>query len=114
MTRLKSHHVNLQIEDTELNDFEPPPPDLNFSEDVLHRAMRQSLSLWKSHRDTSASRRKSRRQRSRRRHYSTEEDDEDVQSENNSNNDNNDDNVDDEDDNFEPPIHTKVVTWSGQ
>ena len=102
-------HVNLQIEDKELNDFEPPPPSVSFSEDVLHRAMTQSLSIWKSHSDTSASRRKS--QRPYRRHYSMDEE-EDVQSSNGSNNGNDDD--DDDDDNFEPPIHTKVVTWSGK
>ena len=109
-------HVNLQIEDRELNDFEAPPPSVNFSEDVLHRAMRQSLAIWKSHGDTSARRRKSQRQH--RRHYSTDEDeDEDVQSSNGSNNgndDDGDDDGDDDDDNFEPPIHTKVVTWSGK
>ena len=74
--------------------------------------MRQSLSIWKSHGDTSIGRRKIRRPH--RRHYSTDslsEDEEDVDEKGECNK------VEDEDDDdayFEPPIHTKVTTWSGK
>ena len=101
-------YVTIQVDDSDVSDFEPPPPDLNVNEDALFRAMRQSLSLWKSHGDTLTGRRKTRR--TRRRHYSSdsrseEEDIDDWEEEN--------DVESDEDDNYEPPIHTKVTTWSG-
>ena len=97
-----------QVKNTDLLDFEPPPPSLNFNDDVLVRAMRQNLSIWKSHSDTSGGRRKSRKPR--RRHYSTDtpsEDEEEVLENGNGSD------ADDDDDDYEPPIHTKVTPWSG-
>jgi len=48
--------------DDDEGEFEAPPTDLPFNSDVLARAVMQSMSIWRSHGDTStATRRPARR-----------------------------------------------------
>lgn len=114
-----------------LEDFEPPPPDLNLSEDCLIMAMKRNLSIWKSHTDTSAQRRPARRKPQPRRTYDSGSNENSEDAENFEHNldidsnsgsdyedsgtdyDNASDTDDDDDDEFEPPVYVKPTEWSG-
>ncbi|XP_060556179.1 leucine-rich repeat protein soc-2 homolog [Ruditapes philippinarum] len=115
-----------------LEDFEPPPPGLNLSEDCLIMAMKKNMSIWKSHSDTSNAQRKPYRPKQRMRiHYDSgsEDDNEDNEKlvhnldidnecegsyeDSGTDYDNPDDDEDDDDDNFEPPIYIQPTEWSG-
>ncbi|KAL3877356.1 hypothetical protein ACJMK2_035078 [Sinanodonta woodiana] len=93
----------IQIETSEDADYEPPLPEVNFSEDVLWRAMRSNLSLWKSHSDTS----KTRRPYTQNCHNPSLDSYEDDLSEEEEEDYNNNSDIDDDDDEFVPPIIVK-------
>jgi hypothetical protein len=85
---------------TEVLDFEPPPKDLGFSENLLRDAVEHGMSFWRSHEGKGKRQKFVRRDDFdflpiRRRHYSQGEDEEEDESEEEEEN---------EEDDYEPPI----------
>ncbi|XP_061181833.1 leucine-rich repeat protein soc-2 homolog [Saccostrea echinata] len=83
---------------TEELDFEPPPKDLGFSENLLRDAVEHGMSFWRSHEGKGRRQKFVRRDdfnflQVRKRRYSQEEEEDEE-----------DDDTEDEEDDFEPPI----------
>ncbi|KAK3610727.1 hypothetical protein CHS0354_028120 [Potamilus streckersoni] len=93
----------IRIETSEDANYERPEPDLNISEDVLWSAIRSNLSLWKSHSDTS----KTRRDYTQNNHNPSLASYEDGLSEEEKEDCDNNSDIDEEDDEFVPPILVK-------
>ncbi|XP_052791020.1 leucine-rich repeat protein lrrA-like isoform X2 [Mya arenaria] len=122
LTHLKNV-VMVKTENGSEEGFDSPPDDLPFSSDVLERAAMRSMSIWKSHKDTSTRRRPARIKSAKLRHYSNspgsegedsgkdgcwEDTDSGTDYDNNQGTDD-----DDDDDEYEPPLIVQPKMWSG-
>ncbi|KAH3866966.1 leucine-rich repeat protein lrrA-like [Dreissena polymorpha] len=123
--------IKVSTENVSIPDFEAPPSDLPFNEDFLARAAMRSMSIWRSHADTTQDRRPFRRKTrppSFNAAFSYEEDDDDKGSSGDADSVDNEegvgscdsrgsgsdyDNIHNPDDEFEPPVYVEAKKWSG-